>query len=125
MKLPILASLACAAVAFGAAAQTPSPAKPQNACFRTSDLRNHTVAGDKTLYFDVSGHSVLKVETSGGCLAGVTSSDPIVMRNQTGTGLICNKLDLDISVRGARCIVTGFSRLTPEEVAALPKGVRP
>jgi hypothetical protein len=125
MKLRILASLACAAVAYSAAAQTPAPSKPESACFRTRDLRNHTVEGDKTLYFDLSGRSVYRVETSGGCLAGVTSTDPIVMSNQTGTGLICNKMDLNISVRGARCIITSLSKMTPQEVAAMPKGVRP
>jgi hypothetical protein len=125
MKRPIFASLACAAVAFSAAAQTPAPSKPESSCFRTRDLRNHTVSGDTTLYFDVSGRAVYKVGTSGGCLAGVTSTDPIVMTNQTGTGLICNKMDLNISVRGARCIVTSLNKMTPQEVAALPKGVRP
>ena len=33
--------------------------------------------------------------------------------------------DLDISVRGARCIVSSLTKLTPEETAALPKKVRP
>ena len=124
MKLLILASLAGAAVAFSAAAQTPAPAKPQSSCFRTSQLRNHTLS-DKTIYFDVNGQSVYRFETSGGCLAGVNSTDPIVMSNQTGTGLICNKMDLNISVRGARCIVASMTKLTPEEVAAIPRRVRP
>jgi hypothetical protein len=105
----------------------PAVAHPheQNSCFWTRDLRNHTVGDDHTLYFNVGGRSVLRVETSGACLAGVSSSDPIVLRDRASTGQVCSPLDLDISARGARCIITGMTRLTPEEAAALPRRVRP
>ena len=41
---------------------TRSPRRRNSACFRTRDLRNHTVEGDKTLYFDVSGRSVYRCD---------------------------------------------------------------
>ena len=117
-----LIGAACAlAVALPASAQP----KSENSCFWTRDLRNHTVGGDRILYFDVGGRSVYRVETSGSCLAGASSSDPIVMVNRTGSGQVCNRLDLDISVRGAHCIVSGLTKLTPEEAAALPKKMKP
>jgi hypothetical protein len=115
-----LAALA-AATAFAAAAQ-PAPA---GKCFWTRDLRNHTVGDPHTLYFDVGGRDVYRVTTSDACLGGVTSTDTIVLRDRASTGRICDKLDWDISVRGAHCIVSGMSRLTPAEAAALPKHVRP
>ncbi|HEX3887192.1 MAG TPA: DUF6491 family protein [Phenylobacterium sp.] len=123
MKLSILATvaLAGAAVAFSAAAQPKTP----NSCFWTHDLRNHTVGGDHILYFNVGGRDVYKVETTGSCLAGMTSSDPIVLRDRASTGQICNKLDLDISVRGAPCIVSSLTKLTPAEVAAIPRRMKP
>jgi Family of unknown function (DUF6491) len=123
MKLIIIAGVAALAVAtaFSAAAQPGA----KDSCFWTRDLRNHTVADDHTLYFDVGGRSVYRVDMAGSCLAGVTSSDPIVLRDRPATGQICNKLDLDIRVRGAGCIVSGITKLTPQEVAALPKRVRP
>lgn len=124
MKLLVLASLAGlagAAAAFGAVAQP----HPDKSCFFTRDLRNHTVGGDHTLYFDVGGRSVYRVETSNNCLAGASSSDPIVMRNRAGMGQICNKMDLDISVRGIGCIVTSVTKMTPAEVAALPRRMKP
>lgn len=119
---PILIAAAGALlIALPAAAQP----KAANSCFWTRDLRNHTVGGDHVLYFDVGGRSVYKVETSDNCLAGATSSDPIVMVNRTGSGQICNKMDLDISIRGARCIVSNMTKLTPAEAAALPKKIKP
>jgi hypothetical protein len=123
MKPWIMASLAglAAATAFSAAAQPPEKGR----CFWTRDLRNHTVGDDHTLYFDVGGREVYRVTTSDNCLSGSTSSDPIVLRDRPGSGQICSKLDLDISIRGARCIVSDMTRLTPAEVAALPRRVRP
>jgi hypothetical protein len=106
--------------AFGAAAQ---PAK--DSCIWTRDLRNHTVGDAHTLYFDVGGRDVYRVTTSDSCLAGATSTDPIVMRDRASTGRLCDKLDWDISVRGAHCIVSGVSRLTAAEAAALPKHIKP
>lgn len=120
MKLLVLAALAGSVLATSAMAQ-----QQEGKCFFTRDLRNHTVGDSHTLYFDVNGRSVYKVVTDGACLGGATSSDPIVLRDRASTGQICNKMDLDISVRGARCIVSSITKLTPDEIAALPKHVRP
>ena len=120
MKLLVLAALAASLAAGSAAAQ-----QHGGKCFWTRDLRNHTVGDAHTLYFDVNGRSVYKVVTSNDCLAGATSSDPLVMLDRASTGQICNKMDLDIGVRDARCIVSSIAKLTPEEIAALPKHIRP
>ncbi len=117
----LIAAAGALLIALPAAAQP----KAENTCFWTRDLRNHTVGGDHVLYFDVGGRAVYKVETSDNCLAGASSSDPIVMVNRGGSGQICNKMDLDISVRGARCIVSNMTKLSPAEAAALPKKIKP
>jgi len=101
------------------------PAQAADTCFRISDMRNHTVGGDHTLYIDVGGRAVYRAEMSNSCLAGTMSSDPIVLHNQTGSPMICRPLDLDIGVHGSRCIVASLTKLTPAEVAALPKKMRP
>jgi hypothetical protein len=93
-------------------------------CVRTQFLRNHTVGDNHTLYFDYDGRDVVKLTTSGNCLAAVTSSDPIVLKDRSA-GQICKPIDWDIRVRGIPCMVTGMTKLTPAEVAALPKGKRP
>lgn len=121
MRLLALTSLAITALAFGAAAQPKTP----ESCFWTRDLRNHTVGGDHTLYFNVSGRDVYRITTSDNCLSGMSSSDAIVLRDRTNSGQICNKLDLDLSARGSRCIVSDMTKLTPAEAAALPRRIKP
>jgi hypothetical protein len=113
-------------IAGGLAVSLPVAAQPlpENRCVLIRDLRNHTIADDHTLYYDVGGRSIYRIEANG-CLAGATSSDPIVLRDRASTGRICNKMDLDIKVRGAGCIVTGITKLTPEEAAALPRRIHP
>jgi hypothetical protein len=122
MKRLVLAGLA-AAMAFGAAAYA-AQAAAEDSCLRPEWLRNHTVGDSHTLYFDYNGVATYRLTTSDNCLAAVTSADPIVMRNR-GQGLICKPIDWDISVHGARCIVSSVTKLTPAEAAALPRGKRP
>lgn len=109
------------------ALSAPALAQPKDdlGCFLTRDIRNHTVADDHTMYIDVNGRAVYRVSMRSNCLAGSTSSDAYVLRDRTGSGRICHKLDFDVSVRGVQCIVDSVTKLTPAEVAALPKRVRP
>ena len=97
----------------------------EDSCVRSQDIRNHTVGDSRTMYFDVNGKWVYRATMSNNCLAAAVSSDPIVMRQVGGSGYICKKIDLDLSVRGSRCIVDSWTRLTPAEAAALPKKIRP
>ncbi len=123
--MKIALALACAASAVSIAWPVTAQPHAGGSCFWTRDLRNHTIADAHTLYFDVGGRDVYRVETSNGCLAGMSSTDPIVLRDRASTGQICERTDLDISARGARCIVSGMTKLTPDEVAAIPRRVRP
>ncbi|WP_337187614.1 DUF6491 family protein [Phenylobacterium sp.] len=142
MKLPILAlavAAAATAIATGAVAQKPSalptPPPPSGAglapgdCFRSSDMRNHTIGDRQTLLVDVQGKGAYRVTMKGSCLAGATSSDPIVTRSPPGAALICKPIDMDISISRAGfpspCIVDSVVRMTPEEVAALPPKLKP
>jgi hypothetical protein len=120
MKLLVLAGLAGAAVAFSAAAQP----KPTDQCFLTRDLRGHTIGDAHTLYFDVNGTSIYRIETTDNCLATATRSDPILLRDR-GLGKICNPLDLQLTVRGDSCIIGKLTKLTPAEANALPKRLQP
>lgn len=112
------------APAYGVPAVAVAPA-----CFYTRDIRNHTVADEHTLYLNVSNRAVYRVDLSGACLAGATSSDPIVMREPPGSTTVCRPIDLDVGVNigGAtnHCIVSNITPLSPAEIAALPPKLRP
>lgn len=124
MTLVAKSALACAGALLLA---LPAAAQPNSGpdCFLIRDIRNHTVADDHTMYIDVNGRAVYRVAMSSNCLAGSTSSDPYVLKDRASTGRICHKLDFDVSVRGNHCIVDSITRLTPQEIASLPRGVRP
>jgi hypothetical protein len=123
-RLALAAAGALTLAAPGATQPQPQPGDV-GGCFLTRDVRNHTVADDHTMYIDVGGRAVYKVAMSNNCLAGSTSSDPYVLRDRTSTGRICHKIDFDVRVRGAGCIVDSVTKLTPAETAALPKRARP
>jgi hypothetical protein len=124
--MKIALALIGAASALSIALPAVAASQPgENICFWTRDLRNHTVDGDKNIYFNVNGRDVYRVETDRTCLAGVTSSDPIVMVNRTGSGQICTKMDLDIRIRGNHCIVASMTKLSKAEAAAIPRKIQP
>lgn len=126
--------LSAASVAVGLLLAANATAAPQAAspCFRTSEMRNHTVADAKTLYVGVGAREVYRLRMSGNCLAGAHSSDPLVIATTGSTGLVCRPLDLDLGInRGgtngftSHCIVDSITRLTPAETALLPKKLKP
>lgn len=99
-------------------------------CFRRSNIQNHTFADDHTLYLRTAGRAIYRVEVDGACLAGAGFGDPLVMQSPPGSDNICRPMDLDIRIRTPNggvspCIVRSLTLLTPEQVAALPKGDRP
>ena len=94
-----LTALSAAALAAPALAQEPAkPAASSNPCFRMSQIDNHTKGDDQTLYLSVRHRDVYRLGMSVACLAGASSSDPLVMQTAGGSDLICRPLDLDLSV---------------------------
>lgn len=130
MKL-ILALVGAATLA----AATPAPAAPKPAtkqCFRAQDIGNHTVGDNHTLYLSVGGKSVYRVGMRNICLGGIQSSDPIELNARASSGSICEADDLDIRATLAgggglstRCLIDDLVKMTPAEVAALPKDLKP
>jgi len=112
------------AVVYGVPAAAVVPA-----CFRTRDIRNHTVGDNHTMYLNVDGRMVYRVEMSNDCFAGATSSDPIIIRIPPGSSDVCRPIDLDVGVNMGgftnRCIISSITPLAPDQVAALPPKLRP
>jgi hypothetical protein len=139
MKLTIIAVAAGAAAISGAAiAAKPSPLSPpppsgtglpQGECFRSLDIENHTIGDRSTLLIDVRSKGAYRVTMKGACLAGAISTDPLIMRSPPGSIHVCKPIDMDVAVSKGGfptpCIVDSIVKMTPEEVAALPRKLRP
>ena len=133
--LAVLALAGCAAdrpqaySAADASAMTDVVAVEAGSCFRMSQIRNHKKLDNSTLLVEVGNGSVYRWEMGGSCLAGTTSSDPLIMTPVAGTDVICRPIDLDLKVKSgpiaSPCIIKAFRKLTPDEVAALPAKARP
>jgi hypothetical protein len=117
--------------AASASAMTDAVAVEAGSCFRMSQIRNHKKFDDSTLLVEVGRGSVYRWEMGGRCLAGASSSDPLIMTPAAGGDVICRPIDLDLKVKSSGggfaspCIIKSFVKLTPEQVAALPPKVRP
>ena len=125
-------ALIAAAAALGlsvpaASAGDPTPpeaqvaAKPVADCFFVRDIRNQTVGGNHIIYFNVRNHDTWRVDVSGPCLAAAGPSDRVNLESRGPGGQVCGKLDLEVRVLGGRCIVENISKMTPQEVAAMPR----
>ncbi len=134
MKLLVLAALTAAALAPALPAAAQRHADP--GCFLLHDVGDRTVAGPHTLYFKVkdAAHmhaiSYYRVETAGRCDAGVESTTQhagfSVGSYDVEPIQVCKTGDLRISVPGSRdCRVASMIKVTPTEIAALPRGLRP
>ena len=129
-----LAGVATAVLAFATAAQ------PAPSCFNTREVANRTVGGPHTLYFDVKDRSHLNtvayiyVETKRDCHTVESSGGHGGFQVESAAGpggrpaMICKPADIAIVPdpdAGRTCPVATIERMLPQEVAALPPGIRP
>jgi hypothetical protein len=121
MKLPLLI-----AAAGLVAMALPAQAAP---CFRMHDVQSHSVVDNHTLYVSVNRRDVYRIAVSNNCFAAKSRSDPLITRSSGGSDMVCKPIDLDLKVGGSggvsSCIVSAIDKLTPAEVAAIPKKLRP
>ena len=132
MKRLLVMTSAFALAASALPALAADQAKPETGsqCFRMSQIRNHTKSDDQTLYFSVGSRDVYRLDMSGACLAGTSSSDPLILETVGGTDLICRPIDLSLKVKLGNvgvspCIIKEITKLTPDQIAALPPKVKP
>ena len=128
--LVMTSAFALAASALPALAADQTKPETGSQCFRMSQIRNHTKADDQTLYFSVGSRDVYRLDMSGACLAGTSSSDPLILETVGGTDLICRPIDLSLKVKLGNvgvspCIIKEITKLTPDQIAALPPKVKP
>ena len=111
-------------------AQAQPAKRPAAKCFQLRDWTGWRVTKDaKAMFISAGGRNVYRADFAGACPAlRWTSAHPVI--RVRGSSWICSALDLDMHVSDGNgiatpCIVRQLTPLSPEEVAALPKGLKP
>jgi len=124
MKAPLLmAAVAAFTLAGVAHADTPA-AKPQRSCFFTRDWNNWHAPTKDTIYLRVGVRDFYKIELNFGSQMLIWP-DSHLINEVRGTDQVCSPIDLDLKVAEDGIVeplfIKSISKLTPEEVAAIPK----
>ncbi|MFM8820939.1 MAG: DUF6491 family protein [Phenylobacterium sp.] len=135
-----LALVTAATLGLSAAALAQTEPKPQpdktdgkaatsvhRSCFFSRDVRGFAAPDDKTLYLRVRAKDVYRLDMKGRCPE--LDWEHKIALDSRGSSAICGAIDVTVLVKTpigmSRCSVETLTRLTPEEVAALPKKSRP
>jgi hypothetical protein len=120
---------ALAALGVGASAEA-KPDDTGRACFASTQWRGwQPTANGDALYLKVGLKDVYRVDLSPGAHARRGPGDFLVTKSR-GSNWICSALDLDLSISddmGFRrpLIATNLRKLSPAEIAAIPRKERP
>ena len=125
----MLAALCAAVLAAPAAARADAPPK-LDSCFLARDWDGWTAPGDgDAILVRVRLHDVYRIELSPGSHVR-KEPDRFLVNQIRGSEWICSPLDLDLKLADhvgfeEPLIARSIRKLSPEEVAALPKKDRP
>ena len=134
-RLMMTACMSLAAT-IGAAAPAlhaqPAPHSNSGQCFLSRDWSSWKASPDsRTIYLRVGVRDIFRLDLDQAC-TNLKSLDARLITKIRGSDWICSPLDLDLRVSDGlapgfseACIVKGLSKLTPDQVAALPKQLRP
>jgi hypothetical protein len=126
------ALLAVTAPAYAASAPAggkDAPAKPARTCFALSDWDNWSAPDRDTLYLKVRNRDVYQVDLHRGT-SMLTSPGVHLVSIVRGVDTVCGPLDLDLRVSDGfgmamPIMAKSITKLTPEQIAAIPKKDRP
>jgi hypothetical protein len=131
MLMKLLLAVVATIALTSAAAADPAPG-----CFFVRDIGDPTVGGPHTLYFKVKDRAHMHalayfhVETKGVCDPTGTSTEHggfeiySSVFSSKHAQMICKPDDMVIRA-GTVCPIATIERMLPEEVAALPRHIRP
>lgn len=122
-------ALGFAILATGIAPAAAQPA--QNTCFAINQMQGWKAPDSKTIFIRVDMDRYYRLDLSASCQL-LTMADSHLITKVRGSDLICSAVDWDLSVSQSPpgaipepCIVKQMTRLTPQEVAAIPPKFKP
>jgi hypothetical protein len=120
---------AVAALAVGGAAHADTPAaKPKSSCFFSRDWNGWRSPDQKTIYLRVNVRDIWQVDLASGSQL-LTWPDSHLINDVRGTDSVCAPIDLDLKVANDQIVeplfIKAITKLTPEQVAAIPKKFLP
>lgn len=124
-----LGAVACSVITVVAA---PSHAAgPVRQCFRMSEMQGWRATPDaRSFYMRVRTSDIWRVDLASACPD--LRRGGVHLLTQPVNDLVCSAVEFDLKVAdngpgafATPCIVSGFTKLTPEEAKALPRNVRP
>ena len=126
MRAGLLAGTAAALIGGHALAATDNPRTP---CFYIIQWQGWKALDPNTLYLGVNMRDVYRVDLSAGS-PELMWPDATLISQVQGSNSICTAIDLQLAVAdtgGFRqaLIASKLTKLTPEEIAAIPKKYRP
>ena len=113
------------AQAADAAAAPPAASDHLDKCFYLSDWQGWSAPSENVIYMRVRMHDIYRLDLSAG--SSLLQSPAVHLVNKVrGSDSVCWPLDLDLAVSdgmGMRMplMVKAISKLTPEQIAAIPK----
>ncbi len=135
-RTSLIAAGALALTAGAAYAAPADPAKPATSgrldkCFYMHDWENWTAASDRddVMYLRVRMHDVYRVDLAAGTNL-LHWPDMHIVNKVFGVDSVCYPIDLDMAISDGHGMYEhlfpkAITKLTPEQVAALPKKDRP
>lgn len=120
--------LAATAAAAGLAASASAQPEPQRQCFYTTQIRSTQPVGDRQVNVLVNLRDVYRIDLADRCENLRSPQRVLSITSPSGTA-ICGPAEARVAVLvdGFRqeCFVDRITKLTPDQVAALPKRDRP
>jgi uncharacterized protein DUF6491 len=128
-----VAAAAVAIVAGGAALTVGAHAQPRGGhrgdqCFLSSNINGFQAPNDHTVFIRVGVNDIYRLDLMNDC-PGLSFRHGFGLKSTPGDPWICSPIQATVVFRETgihnRCPVSGIHRLTPPEVAALPKRYLP
>ncbi|WP_372782475.1 DUF6491 family protein [Phenylobacterium sp.] len=121
------AALLALSATAASAADAPAKAHTPSQCFWTRNANGFAAADEHTLNIRVNSRDVYQFEMFGPC-PDIDWNQRIALVSRSGSN-ICTGMDAEVVTHSPigpqRCPVRSVRKLTPEEIAALPKRARP